>query len=265
MLPANKVENTLYSHQGLSYGGILVKSNLTTVGYFELLEKILLFLESIKIKTFQLKELPSIYQKGTNEQLQLAAHMLAAKTLKTDTYYAFETALYMPNRNRKRAINTAIKKGIEIKEEQGLKFFWDMVLIPNLNNKFNVSPVHSISEITKLQEHFSDEIRFFSAYEKTELKAGVVMFITDNVAHFQYSSGREDRSENAALDFLFDAIIKKYSHKKHISFGSSSEKEGKKINKGLAYWKESFGAQIYVQKTYEIQVANHIKIAKTCQ
>jgi len=83
------------------------------------------------------------------------------------------------------------------------------------------------------------------------------MFVTETVAHFQYSSGGEDRNESAALDVLFDFIIKKYSNKKYVSFGSSSEENGRKLNEGLAYWKESFGAKTGIQSFFRFTTANH--------
>jgi len=82
------------------------------------------------------------------------------------------------------------------------------------------------------------------------------MFITQTVAHFQYSSGGSDRNDTAALDVLFDFIIRKYSDKKYVSFGSCSEEDGLKLNHGLAYWKESFGAKTTVQSFQRFKTSN---------
>ena len=79
----------------------------------------------------------------------------------------------------------------------------------------------------------------------------------ENVVHFQYSSGADDRTDTAALDVLFDFVIRKYSDKKYISFGSSSEKDGLVLNEGLAYWKESFGAIASVQNFIKLKPENY--------
>jgi hypothetical protein len=56
---------------------------------------------------------------------------------------------------------------------------------------------------------------------------------------------------------LFDFIIKKYADKKYMSFGSSSEQNGLKLNEGLAYWKESFGAKTTVQNFLRFKTSNY--------
>jgi hypothetical protein len=59
------------------------------------------------------------------------------------------------------------------------------------------------------------------------------------------------------LDLLFDFIIQKYSDKKYVSFGSCSEENGLKLNDGLAYWKESFGAKTTVQSFQRFTTSNY--------
>ena len=46
--------------------------------------------------------------------------------------------------------------------------------------------------------------------------------------------------------------------KTYFDFGISNEAGGLKLNKGLSYWKECFGAHTYVHRFYEIETANHI-------
>jgi len=108
----------------------------------------------------------------------------------------------------------ASELGIEIKQENDFTSFWNQILTPNLNQRFQVNPVHTLEEIQKLARLFPDTITLFNAYQNNSLKAGVVMFLTETTAHFQYSSGGNDRNDTAALDILFDCIIKKYAHKK---------------------------------------------------
>ncbi|MCG2611010.1 GNAT family N-acetyltransferase [Flavobacterium sp. SM15] len=255
-LAANKKENEIFSHQGLSYGGVLVKKDIRIKEYTLVFKAILKFMSDHQLNQFSLKMLPKIYHKTISEEIDYVAFLAGADVVRSDVYLVIDNSeKYKPNRNRKRALTLAENLNIEIKQDKNYDDFWNQILTPNLVNRFGVQPVHSLEEIKKLAVLFPEKIVLFNAYQDGNLKAGVVMFLTDTVAHFQYSSGSEDRNDTAALDVLFDFIIRKYSDKKYVSFGSSSENDGRKLNEGLAYWKESFGARTSVQNFIKFQTA----------
>ncbi|MBR9756697.1 MAG: GNAT family N-acetyltransferase [Algicola sp.] len=258
VLPANKQGTGLISHQGLSYGGLVVKAHIRFEEYCNILKAVLLFLKNQEFKTFKIKTLPFIYNDGVFEAFNYLTHFLKGKTVAVDSYYVIDNLkTYKPNRNRNRAIQLAKQKGVCVVEE-GLEFFWEHILTKNLKTKYHVNPVHTIQEITYLKNTFPNHIKAYFAKYEGEIVAGALLFVTKNVVHFQYSSGNDLKDQTGALDFLFDAIIQKYAHYKYISFGSSSTDKSLKINAGLAYWKESFGAKIMPQTTYEIDVtADH--------
>ena len=99
-----------------------------------------------------------------------------------------------------------------------------------------------------------DQIEFLSVVLDTKVCAGAVLFIMENVVHFQYSAGDEERANTGALEVLFHHVILKYQSKKYISFGSSATDSTLQINKGLSYWKESFGAKVIPQRTHKIEI-----------
>lgn len=258
LLPANRVGTTVFSHQGLSYGGVIVKDDIRIKEYVTVFKVLLQFLETNGIQTFELKALPKIYNATLADEIEYVSFLMQSELFRTDVYLVMDMdKKYEPNRNRKRALKVASELGIEIKEEEDYSCFWKTILTPNLNERFQVNPVHSIDEIQQLARRFPNHIKLFNAYQNNDLKAGVVLFLTDTVAHFQYSSGGTDRNDTAALDVLFDFIIKKYAHKKYVSFGSSSEQNGLQLNDGLAYWKESFGAKTTVQNFLRFKTANY--------
>ena len=41
-----------------------------------------------------------------------------------------------------------------------------------------------------------------------------------------------------------------------FDFGISHEQNGKKINQGLLFWKETFGAKTTIQNFYEVQTSD---------
>ena len=258
VLPANRVGATVYSHQGLSYGSLVVKEDIRIKEYVTIVKELMQFLQTNGVENFEIKLLPKIYNITISDEMDYVAFLMQSSLFRTDVYLTMDMQIdYQPNRNRKRALKIASELGIEIKEEKNYNGFWNQILIPNLQERFGVSPVHSYEEIEKLADLFPENILLFNAYQDNVLKAGVLMFLTETVAHFQYSSGGNDRNDTAALDVLFDFIIQKYAHKKYVSFGSSSEDNGLKLNEGLAYWKESFGAKTTVQSFHRFQTSNH--------
>ena len=258
LLPANRLKNELFSHQGLSYGGFLLNAKAQFQDIVNAFQVLLWFIDSEGITSLHIKSLPLIYHKNLNQEISFLLSALKAEVEKNESYYVIENLeRYKPNRNRKRAIKLAKEQEVQIKKEGDLVYFWKHILTNNLLNKFGVNPVHSVEEIQYLKSRFPNQIQFFSAEKDGSIHAGVVMFISDQVAHFQYSSGDDMRSENGALDILFHYIIERFKHKKYISFGSSSTDRTYKIDKGLAYWKESFGAKLISQKSYKIEVKNY--------
>ena len=158
---------------------------------------------------------------------------------------------------RLEGIKKASKFKIYIKEENNLDSFWNEILIPNLQTKFNTKPVHSLDEIQKLKNLFPENIRQFNVYQNEKLVAGTTIFETETVVHAQYISGNESKSENGSVDFLYHYLITDvFKNKRFFDFGTSNEQQGRKLNSGLNFWKESFGASTIVQHFFEIETKN---------
>ena len=261
VLPANRVGDVVYSHQGLSYGSIVVKSSIKIKEYLILTQTLMRFLNANDIEFVYLKQLPKIYNKTFSEEFDYITYLMKGEIYRSDLHLVIDNEHgYKPNRNRTRALKVAEASGIEVQLNTNYEDFWNEILIPNLKARYNVAPVHSVSEISLLAGLFPHQIKLYNAYLSGVIKAGVVVFVMENVVHFQYSSGDDDRNDNASLDALFDFIIRKYSDKKYISFGNCSEENGCFLNKGLAYWKESFGAKSMVQNFIKISTKNYIKL-----
>jgi hypothetical protein len=63
------------------------------------------------------------------------------------------------------------------------------------------------------------------------------------------------------IDLLFHHLITEvFKNKPFFDFGTSNENQGKKLNNGLSYWKESFGASTIVQDFYEVETINFTKL-----
>jgi hypothetical protein len=261
LLPANRVEDEIYSHQGLSYGGILLSSKSKFDDVFYVYYSLLKYLEEHNIKKFHLKLLPDIYTKLPSNEISYLLFKTEASLVRKDISSVIEYShqLQIDSSNRKRGIKKGIKNDLIIKEESDLSTFWNEILIPNLKESHNVLPVHTASEINKLKNSFPNHIKQYSVFHKNKIVAGATIFETDTVAHVQYISANKDRQQLGSLDVLFNCLInEKYKHKKYFNFGISTENQGHYVNKGLLSWKESFGGRSIVHEFYEISTKNHV-------
>ena len=259
VLPANIVGNQVFSHQGLTYGGLVYNEKVKLASVIEIFRSILLFLNDNKMEKLQLKLIPSIYHIKPAEELNYALFLAEAQLIRRDSMAVLDLSKpYTISKTRKECIRRGIKNNLVIKEELDFKLFWEEVLEPNLDKKYKAKPVHSIAEIEMLQRKFPNNIRHFNVYQDDKIVAGTTIFVSENVAHPQYVSGMGNKNELGSLDFLYHHLITSvFMGKRFFDFGISNEDQGKKLNEGLVFWKESFGASIIVHDFYEVKTSNY--------
>lgn len=259
VLPANVVGNQVFSHQGLTYGGLVYSEKIKLASVIAIFKSVLSFLNTNKMEKLQLKLIPSIYHKKPAEELNYALFLAEAQLIRRDTLSVIDLSKpYSLSKIRKRGVKNGINNGLIIKEVHDFADFWNEILIPNLAQKHKAKPVHSLEEIIKLKALFPENIRQFNVYENGIIVAGTTIFETSTVAHSQYISGKEDKNELGGLDLLFYQLISEtFKNKRFFDFGISNENQGRKLNDGLSYWKESFGASTIVHDFFEVKTSNY--------
>ena len=259
ILPANAVGNEFFSHQGLTYGGLVYNDKLKLASVIAIFKSVLSFLNENKMDKLLVKLIPSIYHQKPAEELNYALFLAEAQLIRRDTLSVIDLSKpFSLSKIRKRGVKNGINNGLIIKEVRDFTDFWNKILIPNLAQKHQAKPVHSLEEITKLKALFPDNIRQFNVYENGIIVAGTTIFETSTVAHSQYISGKEDKNELGGIDYLFYQLISEtFNNKRFFDFGISNENQGHKLNEGLSYWKESFGASTIVHDFYEVETSNY--------
>ena len=259
LLPANRKDDAIYSHQGLSYGGLIYKSNLKSSDFLEIFQVILKFLQEHKITHLHIKELPSIYLKNsTNNPFKYIYFKTDAKLIRMDMHSVVNTNFKSYSSSRKEGVKRAQKHQLMVKESDTFDSFWNTILVPNLQSKHGVQPVHSLEEIKLLKDRFPNNIRQFNVYHEDQIVAGTTIFEANRVAHCQYISGNADKNELGSLDILHAYLLNEvFTDKLYFSFGTSNIEAGQKINEGLQFWKEGFGARSITQGFYEIKTKNY--------
>lgn len=262
VLPANRVGGCVYSHQGLTYGGLVYQEKLKLALVILVFKVVLFYLNENKIAKIQIKTLPSIYHNKPAEELNYALFLADAQLIRRDTLAVIDLSKpFQFSKIRKRGIQKGADNKLIIKEESDSETFWNEILIPNLELKHNAEPVHSLNEIRLLKKHFNKNIRQFNVYYNDKIVAGTTIFESENVVHCQYISKYEKEENLGSLDFLYDHLINNvFADKRYFDFGISNENQGKTLNDGLSYWKESFGASTIAHDFYEVETIKYSKL-----
>ncbi len=245
VLPANVAGDTLYSHQGLTYGGLLLDKKATVEDVLECFDSLNSWLRENGISKVVYKALPWIYQQYPSEEdlyaltwkckAQLISRNIAS-TIVIDNKLKFAES-------RKSGIRKALSLNIEVGESNDVDGFWH-VLEDNLGNRYNAKPVHTSSEMKLLMSRFPNNIRLYVAKMNGEIVGGTLIYVTPQVVHTQYISASVEGKKHGALDLLFDYIINKvYANCRYFDFGKSTEQGGAYLNEPLIFQKEGFGGR----------------------
>ncbi len=262
LIPAHRSGQQVFSHWGLTYGGMVLKPDTKLSDSIQIFKCILKFLSDNGIPDFFIKEIPSIYNAIFADEMRYALFLADAKVWRRDALSVIDLRLEPAFRKtRRQGIRRGFKNKLRIVEEPDFKKFWQQILEPNLLKKHQAKPVHSFAEMELLHRFFPDNIRHFNVYQNDLIVAGTTIFVSDFVAHPQYVSAREDKNELGSIDFLYNHLITDvFKDLRYFDLGISNEDQGRKLNEGLVFWKESFGAQTLTQDFYEVETANYKRL-----
>ncbi len=262
LLPANVSEKTLYSHQGLTYGGLVLNEKIKLREVAEIFQNLLQFLNENGIEKLQLKLLPKIYNTLPSDEMDYLLFISEARLLRTDILSVIDNQKPLKiASNRLEGVKKAQKNNLSIEEVNDFEPFWNKILIPNLTLRHDAMPVHSVEEIMQLAKDFPKNILQFNVFKDAEIVGGATIFETELVAHVQYISANEEKQQLGTLDFLFEFLInERFKNKRFFDFGTSNENQGRNINEGLLYWKECFGARSISQHFYEVKTSSYKKL-----
>ena len=258
ILPANykKEEQTIYSHGGLTYGGLLLSEKITTVETMQVMACAKEWMHiTLGAQRWIYKPIPHIYHRApAEEDLYALFRQEATLTARAASAVIDNNHPIAMQELRKRGIKKACNKGITYEESNDLKTFWQ-ILEEVLAERHGRKPVHTVKEMEQLKEAFPDRIRLFVARCEDEVVAGTIIYETEQVAHAQYIAASSQGRRAQALDGLFAYLItERYADKRYFDFGISTEQGGRYLNEGLIFQKEGFGARAVMYDIYEMKV-----------
>ncbi len=253
LLPANKKEDRLQSHMGLTYGGLVMDAKTTAALTVSLFNELNDYLRQHGFSKVLYKCVPWIYhQMASEEDLYAMSRTCNARLVSRD----LGTVIIQRNtirweRVRRRALKRAEEAGLVVEKSEDFAGFW-RVLENNLETKYSSKPVHTLQEMELLHSRFPDNIVLYVSKKGDEMLAGIVIYVSSQVVRAQYSSATPLGKQLGAIDVIYDRIINHdYSGFPYFEFGTSAAGHTNAINESLVFQKEGFGGRCICFDQYE--------------
>lgn len=264
LFPANwrEEEKTVYSHQGLTYGGLITKSSITQTEVMQIMQKILMYYEGyLGAKAMVYKPIPYIYSRVPAQEDLYALFRAGGQLENRSVATVVSTAHPLNMRTlRIRQAKKALEHGFYIErikdaDSQSLAEYWS-ILESVLMEYHQAKPVHTLEEIALLMHRFPKQIKLFVVRNTDrQIVSGIVVFETDLVAHVQYIASAAEGRKYGALDLLLRHLCnEKYKDKDYVDFGTSTENGGHFLNEGLIFQKEGFGGRAVCYDAYRVEL-----------
>lgn len=264
LFPANwkEEEKTVYSHQGLTYGGLITKSSITQTEVMQIMQKIMMYYEGyLGAKAMVYKPIPYIYSRVPAQEDLYALFRAGGQLENRSVATVVSTAHPLNMRTlRIRQAKKALEHGFYIErikdaDSQSLAEYWS-ILESVLMEYHQAKPVHTLEEIALLMHRFPKQIKLFVVRNTDrQIVSGIVVFETDLVAHVQYIASAAEGRKYGALDLLLRHLCnEKYKDKDYVDFGTSTENGGHFLNEGLIFQKEGFGGRAVCYDAYKVEL-----------
>ncbi len=255
LLPANEKNGVLYSHQGLTFGGVISGFRMTTPRMLEVFRLLLTYSKTRKIGSIIYKAIPFIYHQLPAQEDLYALYRSGARLIGRDIASVVDMRHQLSYASGiKDSLRKAHLAKLTIKENQEYDVFMD-ILATLVAKKFHSTPTHTVPEIKLLASRFPANIRLFMAYDQDTALGGTIIYENPSVAQTQYIAATEKGKRYGAISMVIDHCLSLvYKKKPYFSLGKSTEKSGAYLNEGLILNKEHYGARGVVHDIYEIPV-----------
>ena len=259
LLPANRRGKSLWSHQGLTYGGLVLNKKVHNVEIGEIFDKTMQFLHEEGIKEWYYKQMPTIYNKQPSEDDSywlwrngaeiIECNLMSAINLRSELHISPRRCTYA---------NKLKREGWEIVcDSEGLmKQFWT-VLSDNLRETYNSKPVHTIEEMERLKSLFPQNIFCYGVVSpEGNLEGGTLIYDSSQVVRTQYISSTPFGKKSKALDLLLSHVVEHYRNEgyEYFDFGTSMEDDKVHLMEPLIQQKEGFGARGIACRLYKLMI-----------
>lgn len=257
LLPANEADGVFYSHQGLTYGGLVMSQRCKAAQVREVFVELNNYLRSQGFVRVVYKHVPWVYASLPSEEDLFALSNVCHASLRSrdvasvvmlDGRLPFSTL-------RKRGVKKGLHAGLCVREQTDFALYWRMLEL-HLAQKFHAKPVHSLDEIMLLKRRFPNNIRLMTVCKDDVVLGGTLLYDCGQTVKTQYIVASEEGRQHGALDFLFDNLLDCYEAegRQFFDFGTSNLPENDDLNDSLIFQKEGFGGRAVCYDTYEWEI-----------
>ncbi len=253
LLPASRDGDTIVSHGGLTFGGLLSDASLTARRALLALDAVCGHLAGAGARTLVYKAVPHIYHREPAEEDLYALWRSGARLVRRDLSSTIRLgAPRAISKGRRSGLRDAQRSGLQVRASGDFGAFIALAT-QVLGERHGAIPVHTAAELELLAGRFGDEIALHVALCDGELVAGMVVYATELVAHAQYIAVSQEGRRRHALDALVEHLIsERYADRRWFDFGISTVDGGRRLNEALARNKESYGARAIAYDWYEL-------------
>ena len=264
VFPANwdKESLTVYSHKGLTYGGLVVLPEVTQKEVMDMMQAIMQYYrDMMQAERLVYKPIPYIYSSLPSGEDLYALFRAGARLSRrlVSTCVSMNNPMRMSTL-RIRQARKAVDNGFYIDrmtegDTETLREYW--TLLEDVLMKYhNARPTHTFQEMSLLMSQFPKNIKLYIVRHEKSIVAGSVIFEWRKVAHVQYIASGEEGRNFGALDLLFRHLInERYKQFDYLDLGTSNEDDGRYLNEGLIHQKEGFGGRAVCYDTYEVNLS----------
>lgn len=254
LFPANKLDDTIYSHQGLTFGGLIYGVDLKTAEAIAILKMIKEYYHSMGIRKIIYKTIPYIFSNYPAQEDLYALFRYDARLFRRDVFSVIDIRNPVKfSETKRQLVRKCIDRKIQIVASSDFTEFWN--LLEHVLSKYNTKPTHTLAEIRRLKDLFPSKIKLYEARKEDELLAGIVIYDYGKVVHTQYMANSDTGRKSGVLDFINHQLIYEiYKDRNYYSFGTSTEDNGQYLNEGLIQQKELLGGRAVAHDFYEIHL-----------
>jgi len=258
LFPAVVEDQTVISHRGASYGGLVLKPGLGVHDVYLAADHMVQYLKAQGYKKIILTQPPLIYYQEPDQYVDFALQKIGFCYRKREITAVIPLdcadPLEMFHSDARRSTKKAIREGVKVRLSDDLAGYYG-ILKDNLGMRHNVLPTHTLPELMKLKNLFPDDILLFGAFLKEKMLGGIMIFCANpRVLLAFYISHNDLYQAYRPVNLLFYEILNwgRTRGFKYLDLGTFTL--NMEPNWGLARFKENSGARGFLRDTYEMNL-----------
>ena len=259
ILPAHRTidpttgEKVLASHDGLTFGGLIVGPSMHQNLMNSVFEVMLQHLRNENFQKLRYRAMPGIYSDHPGQEDLWCLHQQGACVVDRKVASIMQiSGQARSSKSFRKKTRSAKKLGVTIERWENVEAFHDL-LSCWLKDRHLATPVHTAKELRLLYDRFTGEIVILAAKKDTEILGAEMIFFTKNCVRLQYAVNTIKGLNLGISPLILENIFASLPLGKWIDLGTSMQPSGE-LNESLHAFKESNGARTLLVDTYELPI-----------